>query len=50
MNFVIIFQAEEGIKVNIEPSPLESDLNNISNDMWKSKNGLLNQNIWPIEI
>ena len=36
-----ILEVEYGLKDYIKPSPLESSLEDISNDMWKSKNGLL---------
>ena len=31
-------------------TPLESDLNKLSNDMWKSRNGFLVQKLWPAEV
>lgn len=46
----IILQATKGINAYIGPTPMESDLKKISNDMWKSKNRLLDQNIWSAEV
>ena len=48
--FEIIFQDVEGLNAYIGPSPLESALTKIYNDMWKSKNGLLNQKLCSSEI
>jgi len=48
--FAITFQATEGLKASIKPSPLESALNKISNNMQKSINGFLVKTLWPYEV
>lgn len=49
-DLAVIFQDLEGLKAYIIPSLLESDKNKLSNDMWTSKNWLLDQNIWSYEF
>ena len=43
-----ILEVEDGLKDYIEPSPLESDLDELFNDMRKSKNGFLVQKLWLV--